>query len=81
MSTVDALSPVSNDAEEIIASGEPYVAEFTITGTSALLFHRWSVEAVAEKAAAAKGSAAKKTDDVQSYVWRLDNNEIALPGE
>lgn len=81
MSTVDALAPVSNDAAEIIALSNIYIAEFTITGTAPLLFHRWSVEAVAEKAAAAKGSAAKKTDDVQSYVWRLPSNEIGMPGE
>lgn len=81
MSTVDALAPVSNDAAEIIALSNLYVAEFTVTGTSPMLFHRWSVEAVAEKAAAAKGSAAKKTDDLQSYVWRLPNGEIGLPGE
>jgi hypothetical protein len=81
VTTVNALSPVSNDASGIIALSEPYAVEFTITGTAPLLFHRWSVESIAEKAAAAKGSAAKKSDDVDSYVWRLDNGEIGLPGE
>jgi len=81
MTTVNALSPVSNDGAGLIALSEPYAVEFTIAGTSPLLFHRWSVEGVAAQAAAAKGSAAKKTDDVQSYVWRLGNGEIGLPGE
>lgn len=36
---------------------------------------------VAAKASAAKGSAAKKTDDIDSYIWRLDNGHIGLPGE
>jgi hypothetical protein len=81
MATVNAVSPASNDGSSIIDQSQPYAVEFTIKGVAPLLFHRWSVEAVAEKAAAAKGSAAKKTDDIQSYVWRLDNGEIGLPGE
>lgn len=78
---VTATSPVSNDGLPTIEKGEPYAVAFTLAGTSPLLFHRWSVEAVAEKAKAAKGSAAKKEDDVDSYVWRLDNGEIGIPGE
>lgn len=46
-----------------------------------ILFHRWSCEAVAEKASAAKGSAAKKTDNVESYVYRCDDGTIGIPGE
>lgn len=81
MVTVNALSPVSNDGAGVIALNEPYAVEFAITGTAPLLFHRWSVEGVAEKIAAAKGSAAKKSDDVNSYIWRLTSGEIGLPGE
>jgi len=81
VASVNALSPVSNDGATTINLSEPYAVEFTLTGTAPLLFHRWSVESVAEKAAAAKGSAAKKSDDIDSYVWRLDNREIGLPGE
>jgi hypothetical protein len=76
----DALGPEpSNDAEELIAP--PYSVEVVIEGTSALLFHRWSNEGVAEKAKAAKGSRAKRTDDVETYIWRDDANRICLPGE
>lgn len=46
-----------------------------------MLFHRWNCESVAEKAAAKKGSAAKKTDDIESYVYRNDRGEICIPGE
>jgi hypothetical protein len=81
MATVTAISPVSNDGLDTIQTTMPYAVSFTIKGTSALLFHRWSVESIAEKAAAAKGSAAKRTDDVESYVWRTETGEIALPGE
>lgn len=69
----------SNDAEARIAP--PYVVDIAVEGTAALLFHRWSNEDVAEKAKAAKGSRAKKTDNVESYVWRDEANRICLPGE
>lgn len=79
--TVEALEPVSNDALPDIQGQIPYIVTFTLRGTSALLFHRWSVEAIAEKASAAKGSAAKKEDNIESYVWRTDDGKIGLPGE
>lgn len=81
MAKATALSPVSNDAQPTIEGTAPYQVAVIITGTSPMLFHRWSNEAVAAKASAAKGSAAKKTDDIDSYVWRLDNGHIGLPGE
>lgn len=71
---------IDNAASEAIAMGEPYTANITIKGTSALLFHRWNNAAVAEKANAAKGSKAKKTDDIESYVWRDTDGLICLPG-
>lgn len=71
----------TNGAAATIADGEPYVATFTLKGTADLLFHRWNVESVAAKAGAAKGSKAKKTDDVESYVYRNDQGELCLPGE
>ena len=74
-----ALDPVSNDAEEMIMA--PYTVEAVIEGVSPFLFHRWSVEAVAEKAAAAKGSKAKKSDNLESYVYRTGDNNLAIPGE
>jgi hypothetical protein len=79
--TISELTPVSNDAMPTIEGSIPYIVTFSIEGNSPMLFHRWSVEAIAEKAAAAKGSAAKKSDDVESYVWRLDTGEIGMPGE
>jgi len=81
MATATALKPVSNDAEEPVAIGEPYTVSVTIRGSSDLLFHRWSNEAVAAKSAAAKGSRAKKSDNLASYVYRCDNGNIGLPGE
>lgn len=59
----------------------PYRVEIKIKGDSDLLFHRWNCEAVDAKSKAAKGSKAKKSDDIESYVYRDENNRICLPGE
>lgn len=76
----DTIGPVTNDAAEQIQNGAPFTAHVRIQGTSTILFHRWSNEAVAEKAAAAKGSKAKKEDDTESYVYRDRAGHICLPG-
>jgi len=81
MNAVVKLAPVSNGAKEQIELSEPYTVRVQLTGTSDMLFHRWNNEAVAEKSAARKGSAAKKTDNIESYVWRNENQFLCLPGE
>lgn len=71
----------SNGGEHDIDMSQPYRASVTISGHADILFHRWNNEAVAEKAGAAKGSKAKKSDNVESYVWRNDDGDLCLPGE
>lgn len=79
---IKAIGPEpTNGAAEIIEYSTPYRVEVTIRGDADILFHRWNVEAVAEKAAAAKGSKAKKSDNVESYVYRNDTGELCVPGE
>lgn len=80
LETVGGTSP-TNDAAETIEVAAPCVVTVVLEGTAPLLFHRWSCESVAAKATAAKNSAAKKTDDIQSYVYRNADGEICLPGE
>jgi hypothetical protein len=72
--------PNSNDGAVAVLSTAPYRIEFTIRGDADLLFHRWSNEDVAAKAAAKRGSAAKKTDNLEAYVWRDDEGMVCLPG-
>lgn len=91
--TVDQMNPLanghmetlggelSNDAAAIISEGIPYRVRVRLQGTSPLLFHRWSSEAVEAKATAAKGSKAKKSDDVETYVYRNADGQVCLPGE
>lgn len=74
-----AIEDVSNGAESFLHP--PYRCEVTIQGTSPILFHRWNCEAVEEKANAAKGSKAKKSDNVESYVYRNSDKQLCLPGE
>lgn len=71
----------TNGGAEDISFSEPYRVEVTIEGCADMLMHRWNCEAVAEKSAAAKGSKAKKTDNIESYVYRDEDGHIALPGE
>lgn len=78
--TVTVAGDPTNGALPTIVLAEPYVVDVRVEGVAAILFHRWNNEAVAEKAAAAKGSKAKKVDDVESYVWRNEAGEICLPG-
>ncbi len=69
----------TNDAETLLFPPKRYL--ITIKGAADFLFHRWSVEGVKEKAAATKNSTAKKTDDLESYVWRDPNGLLCLPAE
>ncbi len=71
----------TNGAAQTVEFSKPYVATIKITGTADMLFHRWNCEAVAAKGAAAKGSKAKKTDDIETYVYRDDIGNLCIPGE
>lgn len=75
------LSDPTAGGNEAISYSEPYRVQIAIEGSADILFHRWNAEAVDEKAAAAKGSKAKKTDNLESYVYRDDEGFICVPGE
>lgn len=81
MTTLSALTDTTNGAEYTIELSIPYRAEVQIEGVADLLFHRWNNESVEAKATAAKGSKAKKQDDIESYVYRTPGGNLALPGE
>lgn len=72
---------VTNGGLPIISLSNPYRCRISITGTSDLLFHRWNCEAIEEKARASKNSKAKKTDDIETFIWRDARGNIAIPGE
>ncbi len=70
---------ISNDGEFSIE--KPFIVQIRIQGDSPFLFHRWSCESIEEKSKAVKNSKAKKTDDIESYVWRTPKGNIGIPGE
>lgn len=63
----------------MIELSQPYRAKIQVVGTAKMLMHCWNNEAIAEKAAAKKGSDKKKTDDIESYVLRDEKGRIAMP--
>lgn len=78
---METLSDVTNGGAQAIEFTMPYVATVSVEGSAPLLFHKWDVDGVAAKAKAAKGSKEKKTDNIESYVYRDEHNHICIPGE
>lgn len=75
------ISEPTDGGNATIEHSEPYAVAVTVQGSADFLFHRWNAEAVDEKAKAAKNSAGRKTDNIESYVYRVDSGELAIPGE
>lgn len=78
---LQAIAPVTNGGAKAIDDITPYIARVRIEGSTPFLFHRWIVESVKAKADAAKGSKSKRTDDLESYVYRTDSGNLGIPGE
>ena len=77
-----AIGPLpSAAANRIISFSQPYACEVEVTGTSDMLFHRWNVESIAVQTKAAKGSKVRRSDDLESYVYRNNEGMICVPGE
>lgn len=80
LTAIGGESP-TNGAAFGVETQMPYRVSVTIEGVAPILFHAWNVESVESKGRAAKGSKEKKTDDIESYVYRNDKKEICIPGE
>lgn len=70
-----------NGVENPVQTEKPYIVQIEIIGTCPIIFHKWSCEDVASKALAKKGSKEKKTDNVESFIYRDEDGHICLPGE
>ena len=81
MNTVVALVDPTAGGNASISLSEPYIVALTVEGAADFLFHRWNCEAIEEKGRSAKGSKAKKSDDLESYVYRNDVGDLCIPGE
>jgi hypothetical protein len=78
---VEVLANVSNGGATAIETQTPYQLIVGIEGTAPILFHAWNCDAVDAKGKASKNSKAKKSDDLESYVYRNAKKELCLPGE
>jgi hypothetical protein len=65
----------------VIDLKQPYSVRITVQGVAPLLWHRYDSDSVDAKAKADKGSKAKKTDDIQSYVYRTEDGHLGAPGK
>lgn len=75
------LPEILNGVENPVTMETPYTVSVEIIGACPVIFHRWSSDAVESKAQAKKGSKEKKSDNVESYVYRDSDGHICLPGE
>lgn len=80
LTAIGGESP-TNGEEAFIEMQKPYRVEVELEGVCPILFHRWNNESVAAKSRAKKGSQEKKTDDIQSFIWKDDKGFICIPGE
>lgn len=74
-------SEVTNGGAATFDASQPFTVNVSVQGMADMLFHRWNCEAVDAKSKAAKNSAAKKTDDIESYVYRNELGDLCIPGE
>ena len=70
----------NGEGKGVIDHSQPYYVDVEIVGDEDILFHRYDVQAVEDSASAPKGSKKKKEDNLESYVYRNDKNEIVMPG-
>jgi hypothetical protein len=78
---LEVLNNISNGGQDAIEASTPYSLKVGIEGSAPILFHAWNCESVDAKSKAAKNSKAKKSDDLESYVYRNEAGELCLPGE
>lgn len=72
---------ILNGVENPVTFETPYIVNVEIIGACPIIFHRWSCEDVASKAAAKKGSKEKKTDNIENFIYRDEDGHVSLPGE
>lgn len=72
---------ISNDAHGFISFSEPYIVQVIIRGCADYLYHKYNCDAVEQKSNSPKNSKSKKTDDLESFVYRNEEGFLSIPGE
>ena len=75
------VAEILDGVENPVTMETPYVVNIEIIGACPIIFHRWSCEEVEIKANAKKGSKEKKTDNIESFIYRDQDGDLCLPGE
>lgn len=70
----------SKGQEGVVDNSQPFTVEVAIKGVQPYLYHRYDVEGVEAKARAKKGSKEKKTDNLESMVYRDEDGDLVIPG-
>jgi hypothetical protein len=73
-------TPLTNGGAWVLEGESPVKVRVSIVGTAPIIMHAWNIESIDEKANAPKGSKAKKTDDIESYVYRTEDGFLGVPG-
>lgn len=76
---VSASTAHKNKGVVPMIEGNAYYT-LAIKGDDPILFHKYDTEAVKAKADLKKGDDGKKKDNIESYVYRGEKNDIVLPG-
>ena len=64
----------------VVTYEQPFTVEVVIEGTAPIMFHRYDCDAMEAKGRAKKGSIEKKTDDLESYCYRVpETGELGFP--
>jgi hypothetical protein len=71
----------TNGAEFLINFEKPFRVNLIIQGTCDIIFHRWNVESIDEQSKSKKGSKLRKSDNIDSFVYRDDQGYLILPGD
>jgi hypothetical protein len=79
--SIPSVATKANGNGRLSGLDASYAVEVVLVGTAPILFHRWDDASVERKAKAAKNSQTKKSDDVESYVYRTSDGEIGIPGK
>ena len=78
--SIPSVATKASTNGSVVAPDASYAVEVGLAGTAPILFHRWDDASVERKAKAAKNSASRRSDDVESYVYRTNDGEIGIPG-
>jgi hypothetical protein len=77
--SIPSVATKANANGHLAAFDASYAVEVVIVGTAPILFRRYDDASVQRKAKAAKNSESRKSDDVETYVYRTEDGEIGIP--